>query len=129
MNKYYREDGEDIPAIMYVSEAPEGFTEITDHEELKQLHAKRYRQTKEDGTSYVINYTAEIYLNIVDGLITETEAFFFEMHTNILLKQIEGGHWLTASNTNLNIPLSGIYDQARKEGLQNDIDNYILENY
>jgi hypothetical protein len=127
--KFYIEENESIPAIIFAETSPVGFIEITDQDELKKLHAQRYKDSHDDGVEYVRNYTAQLYLDIINGIITTNDAFIFEVYTESLLKQIESGHWLTAKNTNENLTLSGIYDQERKDAIQSDIDLYISENY
>jgi hypothetical protein len=127
--KFYIQDTPVAPSIVFLDVQPLGFSEVTDNDKLKALHVKRYKAAKKEGKEYVFNYTAQLYLDIIAGVITPTDAFLFEQHVVDLLRQIDGGHWLTAQNTNKSITLSGIYDQARKDGLQNDLDNYILNQY
>jgi len=129
IRKFYIQDISIAPSIVFEISKPDGYIEITDEAEKRSLHVKEYKKRRLEGNNYVFNYTAQVYLDIVSGSITPTEAFLFEQHVNNLLKQIDGGHWLTAQNTNENLALSGIYNQARKDSLQLDINNYIVEKY
>ena len=127
--KFYIQNIVIAPSIVFENEAPEGYTEVTNYEERKRLHSKRYKENESDGVEYVFEYTAELYLDIIDGNITPLDVFLFEQHVRDVLNQIKGGHWLTAQASNISLSLSGIYDQARKDSIQIDIDNHIKDNY
>ena len=43
--------------------------------------------------------------------------------------QLNNGWWLTVQNTNSNLALSGIYDQAMKDAIQTIRNDYVIENY
>jgi len=58
-----------------------------------------------------------------------SDAFDLESHISDLYNQLSNGWWLTAQNTNANLALSGIYDQAMKDELQSIIDDYVNDNY
>lgn len=127
--KYYKEDGQAIPAIVFADSAPAGFTEIVDVTELKALHCKRYIQAEKDGHDFYNEFRTGLYMDIVSATITSTEAFLLEQHLKDVAEQIISGNWLTAQNTSTNLALSGIYDQALKDKIQSAIDTYVTENY
>jgi len=127
--KFYRENNEPIPAIVFELSAPTGFTEITDQSEIKLLYIKQYRIRIEDGQNWVLDFTAERYLDVLNGIYTDVEIFALESHTKDLYNELNNGWWLTAQNTNQNLSLSGIYDQTMKNEIQATINQYINENY
>lgn len=127
--KFYKEDNEEIPAIKFALEKPADFTLITDQVEIKSLYLKQYQTRIEDGNNTVQNFTADLYINVLNGAYTDQEAFDLENHTKDLYSELKNGWWLTAKNTNQNLPLSGIYDQVMKDEMQILIDAYVLENY
>lgn len=127
--KYYSEDDPAGFAVVYADTAPVGFTEITDAAELLDLHKKRYNKLSDDGADYYNGFRSQIYLDILNGDITDVEAFLLEAHVKELADNLNTGNWLTAQNTNTNLSLSGIYDQVMKDKLQADIDAYVTENY
>ena len=129
MKKFYKEDNQATPAIVFEVSAPIGFTEVTDHEELVELHKKRYEENERAGIEYCRNFTTEKYLEILDGTYTSLEVVTLEQYLNYMYEKIEGGHWLTAQGLLPTIPLSGIFDQAMKDRIQLDIDTYVNENY
>lgn len=127
--QFYKEDGELIPAIQFVLTQPVGYTLITDSAEIKFLYLGQYRQRIEDGHSYVLNFTADKYIEVLNGIYTEPEVFALESHIKDLYQELNNGWWLTAQNTNTNLALNGIYDQTMKDSIQVVLDSYIAQNY
>ncbi len=127
--KFYKEDNEAIPAILYEDSQPLGFTEITDPLELKDLYIKKYKQQKKDGEDYYLSFQASLYLDVINGVYTDIEVFTFESYTKELSNDIRLGQWLTAQDTCTNLAISGIFTQSKKDEIQLDIDNYVINNY
>ena len=127
--QFYKENDEQIPAILFVNEAPEGFTLITDPAEIKQLYLGQYGQRIDDGKNWVLNFTADMYINILNAVYTELEVFALESHIKNIYDELNNGFWLTAQNTNTNLILSGIYTQQLKDEIQIILDEYIQNNY
>lgn len=129
MRKFYIENNEILPAIAFEDVAPVGFSEITDQEELKRLYAFKYKERMKDGGEYYNDFRSQLYLDIVNGTITEQQAFDLEVHIKTVSDNLLTGNWLTAQNANSTLTLSGIYDQPMKDSIQNDLDNYVNLNY
>ena len=127
--KFYKEDNEAIPAILYQDSQPLGFTEVTDPVELKDLYIKKYKQQKKDGEDYYLSFQASLYLDVINGVYTDIEVFTFESYTKELSNDIRLGQWLTAQDTCTNLAVSGIFTQSKKDEIQLDIDNYVTNNY
>ena len=127
--KFYKEDNSLIPAIVYELTQPLGYTQITNSEELKRLYIGLYNQRAQDGVDYFDNFRASVMMDIIAGTYTEIEVFNLETHIKYLQDEVILGNWLTAQNTNSNLALSGIYDQAMKDEIQTYIDDYVLNNY
>lgn len=127
--KFYKEDNEAIPAILYEDSQPLGFTEITDPLELKDLYIKKYKQQKKDGEDYYLKFQASLYLDVINGVYTDIEVFTFEYYTKELSNDIRLGQWLTAQDTCTNLAVSGIFTQSKKDEIQLDIDTYVTNNY
>ena len=65
--KFYKEDNETTPSICFCeSPAPIGFTEITDQVELAKLYVSKYEERRIEGTHYVDEYTAQLYLDFIN---------------------------------------------------------------
>ena len=62
-------------------------------------------------------------------MYSDIEAFELESHIKELYSELNNGLWLTAKNTNTNLPLLGIYDQILKDEIQAILDSYVFENY
>jgi hypothetical protein len=127
--KFYKEDGESIPAIAFENAAPTGFTEITDPVEIKRLYVIEYNKRQTDGQQFVIDFTADLYIDILNGVYTEAEAFALESHIGKIYADLNNGWWLTAQNENQSLSLSGIYTQTMKDDIQSILDNYVNDNY
>ena len=127
--KFYKEDNQAIPAILFENEQPLGFTLITDSAEIKELYLTQYLLRIEDGKSFVLNFTADMYINVINSVYTSTEVFALENHIKNLYDELNNGWWLSAQNTNQNLTLSGIYDQTMKDEIQAILDTYVIDNY
>lgn len=127
--QFYKENEEQIPAILFVNEQPEGFTLITDPAEIKQLYLGQYQQRIDDGKGWVLNFTADMYINVLNEVYTAEQAFALENHIKNIYDELNNGFWLTAQNTNQNLSLSGIYTQLLKDEIQAILDTYVGENY
>lgn len=127
--QFYKENGEQIPAILFVNEQPEGFTLITDPNEIKQLYLGQYQQRIDDGKGWVLNFTADMYINVLNEVYTAEQVFALENHIKNIYDELNNGFWLTAQNTNENLTLSGIYTQLLKDEIQAILDAYVNDNY
>lgn len=127
--KFYKENIDELPAIVFELSAPAGFTEITDSAEIKQLYLLQYQTRISDGKYFVLDFTADMYINVLNGVYNEPEVFELENHIKDIYEQLNNGFWLTAQNTNQNIPLLGIYTDQLKTEIQNILDTYVSENY
>ena len=127
--KFYKENGEALPAIVFELEQPAGFTEITDPAEIKELYLTQYLLRIDDGKNFVLNFTADMYINVINGVYTDVEVFALENHIKNIYDELNNGFWLTAQNTNQNLSLSGIYTQTLKDEIQLTLDNYVNANY
>ena len=127
--KFYKEENEPIPAIKFALSKPAGFTEITDEAEIKSLYLKQYQIRILDGNNCVQNFIADLYIDVLNGTYTDTDAFALENHIKTLYSELNNGLWPTAQNTNINLALIGIYDQTMKDEFQAIIDSYVSKNY
>jgi hypothetical protein len=129
MRKFYKENNEVRPAVKFAESLPVGFTEITDIEEVKTLYILQYTYRINDGQNFVLDYTANMYINVVNGVYSDIEVFELESHIKDIYDQLNNGFWLTAQNTNQNLSLIGIYTDVMKADIQNILDTYVSENY
>ena len=127
--QFYSENNEAIPAIKYEATPPIGFTEIIDSVVLHRLYLLKYAKAEIDGSAYYNKFRADLYLEIINGTRTAAEGFALESHLVELKAEIIGGNWLTAQNISQNLTLSGVYDQALKDEIQAEIDQYVTDNY
>lgn len=127
--KFYKENIAVLPSIAFALEQPEGFTEITETQEIKRLYILQYSYRIEDGKEYVQDFTADTYIKVINGIYTDQEAFQLEAHIKELYQELNNGCWLTAQNTNTNLEIIGIYTQELKDEIQAKLNLYILENY
>ena len=127
--KFYKENNEAIPTIKFENSLPTGFTEITDETEIKRLYKIQYGYRISDGKNFVLDFTSDRYIDLLNGTYTEAEVFALENHIKDLYDQLNNGWWLTAQNTNSVLILDGIYNQAMKDSIQTVIDEYVTNNY
>jgi hypothetical protein len=127
--KFYIEDNVTPPAVCFELSQPSGFSEITDENQLSALYENEYSKRASDGQAYYNKIRTQIYRDFINGLITDVQAFDLENHINGVAENLFTGNWLTAKNTNANLLLSGVYDQALKDEINDYITNYLSENY
>ena len=134
--KFWKEvDAVNIPAIVFSETRPSPsadgkvFTEVTDSAEIKQLYITPYGYRIDDGQVYIKNFTADRYIDVINGVYTEAEVFALEAHIKDLYSALGNGWWLTAQNINQNLILDGVYDAAMKSSIQSTIDTYVSDNY
>jgi hypothetical protein len=133
--KFWIELNEDIPAIQFsITQPPPSadgndFAEITDPVKIKELYLQKYISRIEDGKKYVLDFTADRYIDVLNGVYTEAEAFELESHIKDIYVALNNGWWLTAKNANEILSLSGIYDQLMKDDIQSNLNTYITDNY
>jgi len=127
--KFYKEINQAFPSIAFEVEAPKGFEAITDLQERKRLHTKRYNDLERDGVAYFHLFQAKLYIDILDGDKEALEVLALQNHLKVISEEIKEGSWLTAQLTLPSIPLSGIFDQEMKDTIQSDLNNYVSDNY
>ena len=127
--KFYKEINQAFPSIAFETEAPEGFEAITDHEERKRLHKKRYKDLEREGVDYFHAFQASLYIDILDGTKQALEVLALQVHLKVISEEIKEGSWLTAKLTLPSITLSGIFNQEMKDSIQSDLDAYVSDNY
>jgi len=129
--KFYIEDnvssGE--PSIKFELTKPSGFTEITDADTIKELYLIQYKYRIKDGKEWLLSFTSDRYIDVLNGVYTDAEVFALETHIKDLQEQLNNGCWLTAQNTNSSLGVSGIYTKSMKDEIQATIDSYVAENY
>ncbi len=129
--KFYIDDNVSVgpPGYKFELTQPSGFSEITDAQKIKELYLIQYGYRINDGKEWVLDFTADRYIDVLNSTYTEAEVFALESHIKDLYDQLNNGWWLTAQNTNSSLSLSGIYNQAMKDSIQGIIDDYVTNNY
>jgi len=127
--KFYIEDNEVLPAIKFAENQPTGFTLITNESLIHGLMKTQYVSRSEDGLNYYNNFRTDRYIDIINGVYTDTQVFELENHLKDLGIEIVSGNWLTAKNTIENLSISGIFTQIMKDEITAFVDTYILDNY
>lgn len=133
MKKFWIENIEN--AVLFTENQPppsadgNDFIEVTDPAEIKQLYLTQYSYRIDDGKNFVLNFTADMYINIVNSIYTPVEVFELENHIKDIYDQLNNGFWLTAQNTNQNLSLLGIYTDQMKNDIQTVLNTYVSENY
>lgn len=127
--KFYKENDESIPAIVFELEQPINFTKITDAVEIKKLYILKYQQRIQDGNKYILDFTADRYIDILNEVYTQQQVFDLESHIKDLTIELQSGWWLSAQDTNASLSISGIYNDDMKASIQAIIDTYVLSNY
>ena len=93
------------------------------------MYLLQYQTRINDGKYFVLDFTADMYINVLNNVYTPSEVFELESHIKELYSELNNGFWLTAQNTNQNLSLFGIYTDQLKTDIQTILDNYVSENY
>ncbi len=133
MKKFWIENVEN--AVIFAETQPppsadgNAFVLVTDPEQIKQLYLTQYGYRISDGKSFVLDFTADMYINVINGVYTALQVVELENHIKDIYDQLNNGFWLTAQNTNQNLSLLGIYTDQMKNDIQNILDTYVSDNY
>ena len=95
--KFYKEDNEPIPSIVYSETQPIGFSEITDQYELSGLYLKQNNKMKQLGRDYVSSFKVSSFgLLYRDGTLTDANVHYLYNKLTQLLLRLEDGNFDSA---------------------------------
>lgn len=127
--KYYTEDNEPLPAIIYAETQPTGFSLIADAEKVLFLTKKRYEGYEKDGKDFYNGFRSNLYLEIVAGNVAASDAFIVEGYLKDVKDNLITGNWMTARHLCNSLATQGIFTQTLKDTILAGMDAYITENY
>jgi hypothetical protein len=131
--KFYKEDNEPIPSIVYSETQPVGFSEITDQAKLSELYLKLNNNMKQLGRDYVSSFKVSSFgLLYRDGTLTDANINYLYNKLTQLLLRLEDGNFDSAKfllenelNTITQDDIDNGYTQAIHDQILNDITNYL----
>ena len=131
--KFYKEDNEPIPSIVYSETQPVGFSEITDQAKLSELYLKLNNNMKQLGRDYVSSFKVSSFgLLYRDGTLTDANINYLYNKLTQLLLRLEDGNFDSAKfllqnelNTITQDDIDNGYTQAIHDQILNDINNYL----
>jgi hypothetical protein len=137
--KFYKEDNENIPSIIYSETQPpvnsdgNSYSEITDQNQLDDLYFKLNKKLIKDGNDYVARFKVENFsVKYRSGLLTDQNVDYLYNKLSQLLIRLEDGSWNSAKyvlqNTLNTINQSDIdngYTQEIHDKILNDITTYL----
>lgn len=127
--KFYKENIQLLPAVVYASECPQGFTEIIDAEEILHLTKENYVLKEIDGRDFYNTFRSRLLISIQNEEILASDAFAVESYLSMIKDNLISGNWLTAQYVCNSLPYQGIFNEALKTEILTGINNYINENY
>jgi hypothetical protein len=131
--KFYKEDNEPIPSIVYSETQPVGYSEITDQAKLSELYLKLNNNMKQLGRDYVSSFKVSSFgLLYRDGTLTDANINYLYNKLTQLLLRLEDGNFDSAKfllenelNTITQDDIDNGYTQAIHDQILNDITNYL----
>lgn len=131
--KFYKEDDLEGYAIKYADAKPNGFSEITDQDELSILYLKHNNKLKEDGKEYTANFKVVRFgMNYRDGILSDSNVDYLYTKLTQVILRLEDGNWdstLYFMNNHLNIitqeDIDNGYTQEVNDNIINDINEYL----
>jgi len=131
--KFYKEDNEPIPSIVYSETQPIGFSEITDQYELSGLYLKQNNKMKQLGRDYVSSFKVSSFgLLYRDGTLTDANVNYLYNKLTQLLLRLEDGNFDSAKfllenelNTITQDDIDNGYTQVIHDQILNDVNNYL----
>lgn len=129
--KFYKENIQSIPAILYVEEGsePTGWLEITDPDEIKRETKKLYIQRSNDGKALYESIRADLAGMYNSGDLTIADAHSIEIKLINAKSFLITGDWATAQYEMSLITVGGAYTQELNDDITGQINNYIILNY
>ena len=139
MKRFYKEENEPIPEIIYSENQPatnsEGndYTLITDEEELNALYYKLNSKMKNDGEEYAASFKVVTFGQAYrDGLITASSVDYLYTKLSGLIIRLNDGNWDAALyhlqnslNTITQEDIDNGYTQEIHDQIETDFNNYI----
>lgn len=137
--KFYKEDNEAIPSIIYSETQPpvnsdgNSYTEITDENELNDLYFKLDKRLIKDGKEYASRFKVEIFgVKYRSGLLTDQNVDYLYNKLSQLLIRLEDGSWNSVKyilqntlNTIAQEDIDNGYTQEVHDKILNDITSYL----
>jgi len=137
--KFYKEDNDPIPSIIYSEVQPSvnldgnSYTEITDENELNDLYFKLDKKRIKDGKEYASRFKVDVFgVKYRSGIVTDQNIDYLYNKLAQLLIRLEDGSWNSAKyfleNTLNTITQSDIdngYTQEIHDKILNDITTYL----
>lgn len=127
--KFYKEDNEPIPAVVYTDTPPSGFTEITSEADLYQLEKKMFKLRETDGQDYYNDLRTSWRMLVLKGYNTQQEEDDIHMLLSGLKLELITGDWIETKGINSSLAVAGMYTQAVKDGIDSKTSAYISENF
>jgi len=139
MKRFYKEQNQSIPEIIYSETQPEtnsegnDYTLITDEEELNALYYKLNSKMKNDGQEYAASFKVVTFGQAYrDGLITASNVDYLYTKLSGLIIRLNDGNWDAALyylQNSLNIitqeDIENGYTQEIHDQIETDFNNYI----
>jgi len=131
--KFYKEDNEPIPSIVYSETQPVGFSEITDQTELSELYLKLNNKRSNWGKDYISSFKVENFgENYRDGNLSDSNIYYLYQKLALLIAVIEDGNIDCALfilnneiNTITQTDIDNGYTQEIHDSIVNDLTNYL----
>ncbi len=137
--KFYKENNQDIPEIIYSETQPpvntdgNGYTEITDQAELSELYLKLNNKRSNWGKSYIALFKVENFgENYRDGNLSDSNIYYLYQKLAVLISVIEDGNIDCALfilnneiNTSTQADIDNGYTQEIHDSIVNDLTNYL----
>ena len=133
--KFYKEQNEDIPSIIYSETQPNGFVEVVNSTELNQLFTDRLREMRLFGIEYLERFSVEKFgSDYRDGFLTAENLDYILnrlSHVVLLLSQgfIEQSVWNLQNKINVitQTDIDNGYNQLIHNEIIQDLINQINE--
>jgi len=131
MKKFYREDGEELPSVVYTEEGtqPLGFSPLVDAAEVKVALAALYKKRTADGVDFFNQFRLDLAAAFDSGALTIADAHFIETKLANVKAFLLSGDWATAEYEIQQTSVEGAYTDSLKDSLLSGVSLYVAENY
>lgn len=134
--KFYKEDNEAIPSVVFAESQPNGFSEITDAQELNDLFRYRLRDMKKAGIEFVEVFSIETFgEKYRDDELTAENIDYILNKVNRVLCYLSNGFleqalYYVSYNIGPTVTAEDImqgYTQEIHDKLENDLNTLLLD--
>jgi len=131
MKKFYKEEGENLPSVVYLEEGtqPPGFSLLVDAAEIRKALAAIYNKRAADGLEFFNQFRLDLAAQFDSGALSIHDAHYIETKLASTKAFLISGDWATAQYEIQQTTEEGAYTTEIKSSLLASVSSYVSDSY